>query len=115
MEIGNREETCQHTIHPTLPIPFFLSCSPVFSDLVVQWLALLADTLLTRAEGAKVLSGLWDGLTEQTESDTTGWLTIDLNVEENLNTREEGDGGWCGERRVECWCRGRWIELVRIQ
>mmetsp|Transcript_29599 Transcript_29599/g.76476 ORF Transcript_29599/g.76476 Transcript_29599/m.76476 type:complete len:228 (-) Transcript_29599:39-722(-) len=52
--------------------------------LVVQRLAALASTLLTRAEGAEVLDRLGDGLAVEFHLDATGGLVTDLDIEENL-------------------------------
>ena len=52
--------------------------------LVVEWLAGLAHALLTSAEAAEVLSGLWDDVAEKLKDDPADLLASDTDIEENL-------------------------------
>ena len=57
--------------------------------LKVKWFTLLSNTLLTSTESSEVFSSLWNNITEETENDSTLWLSINGNIEEHLGS----DGG----------------------
>ncbi len=53
--------------------------------LVVQRFALFADALLSSAQSAEIGHRLGHHIAEQAHDDTSGWLAINLNVEEHLS------------------------------
>ena len=54
--------------------------------LIVKWLSRLADPLLARAEGAKVVNGLGDEVGVKLHGDASDGLAAKFNVEEDPRT-----------------------------
>lgn len=55
-----------------------------FASLEVERFAGLANALLARAEGAEVLCGLGDGLSEESHHNAASGFAANLNVEEDF-------------------------------
>ena len=54
------------------------------ATLVVEGLARLALSLLSRAKGAKIFYSFGDGITEQTHDDTPTFSILDIDIKEDL-------------------------------
>ena len=52
--------------------------------LEMEWLSTLSYSLLSSAESLEVLNGLWDGVSKESEDDSSASLTIDFDVEVDL-------------------------------
>ena len=54
------------------------------ASLVVEWLATLSDTLLTSTESSEVLSSLWGLVSIELHGDSSGVLSTNSDIKENL-------------------------------
>ena len=69
--------------------------------LVMKWLSTLSFSFIACAESSEVLSGLWHGVTEEAEDDTSSFLSINLNIKEHF-TGNSGQWSVCGNAGNQC-------------